>query len=179
MTTVKVGTRKLKSKLGEYIRRVKDGETIIVTERGKTIGQIFPVKPSIEGKLQAVVDAGLAEWIGKKGAARQTCQDESQREASFRPGCFGQGVSIICLDTCPLLKEYILEAYSDDVGTFITSAAGAGTSILTYTAHRNSRRTGTRREYAHHLRQICQIGLGYLPEGLARFFSAINIGASD
>ena len=66
MTILRVGTRELKSKLSEYMRRVKGGETIIVTEHGKTIGQIIPVKPTIEEKLQAVVDSGLAEWNGKK-----------------------------------------------------------------------------------------------------------------
>ena len=66
MTIAKVGTRELKSKLSEYMRRVKAGETIIVTERGKTIGQITPVKPTIQAKLMAMVDAGLAEWNGKK-----------------------------------------------------------------------------------------------------------------
>jgi len=62
----KVGTRELKNKLSEYMRRVKAGETIIVTERGKTIGQIVPVKPTLEERLQAMVDAGLAEWNGQK-----------------------------------------------------------------------------------------------------------------
>ena len=64
MTIAKVGTRELKSKLSEYMRRVKAGETIIVTERGKTIGQITPVKPTIQAKLKAMVDSGLAEWNG-------------------------------------------------------------------------------------------------------------------
>ena len=66
MTIAKVGTRELKSKLSEYLRRVKRGETILVTERGKPIGQIIPVKSTIQEKLQIVVDAGLAEWNGKK-----------------------------------------------------------------------------------------------------------------
>ncbi len=66
MAIAKVGTRELKSKLSEYMRRVKGGETILVTERGKPIGQIIPVKRTIEEKLQSVVDAGLAEWNGKK-----------------------------------------------------------------------------------------------------------------
>ena len=66
MTTTRVGTRELKTKLSEYMRRVKRGETIIVTERGRTIGQIVPVRPTIEEKLQSVVDAGLAEWNGEK-----------------------------------------------------------------------------------------------------------------
>lgn len=62
----RVGTRELKNKLSEYMRRVKAGETIIVTERGKTIGQIVPVKPTLEERLQSMVDAGLAEWSGQK-----------------------------------------------------------------------------------------------------------------
>jgi prevent-host-death family protein len=66
MTIVKVGTRELKTRLSEYMQRVKKGETIIVTERGKSIGQIVPIQPTIDEKIQAVVDAGLADWVGKK-----------------------------------------------------------------------------------------------------------------
>ncbi len=65
MTIVKVGTRELKAKLSEYMQRVKKGETVIVTERGKSIGQIIPIQPTIEEKLQALVDAGMADWNGK------------------------------------------------------------------------------------------------------------------
>jgi prevent-host-death family protein len=67
----KVGTRELKSRLSEYLRRVKAGQTIIVTERGKPIGQIVPIKLSLEGRLQAMVEAGLAEWNGQRLKARQ------------------------------------------------------------------------------------------------------------
>jgi prevent-host-death family protein len=63
---MRVGTRELKSKLSEYLRRVKAGETIIVTERGKTIGQITPVKPTVEKRMKALVESGAAEWNGKK-----------------------------------------------------------------------------------------------------------------
>jgi len=63
---MRVGTRELKAKLSEYLRRVKAGETIIVTERGKTIAQIVPVKPSLEQRLMALVDSGISEWNGKK-----------------------------------------------------------------------------------------------------------------
>jgi prevent-host-death family protein len=63
---MRVGTRELKSKLSEYLRRVKDGETIIVTERGKTIGQIVPVRPTLEKRLKGLVQSGLVEWNGQK-----------------------------------------------------------------------------------------------------------------
>lgn len=66
MSDSKVGTRELKSKLSAYMRRVKNGETIIVTERGRPIGQIIPIGLTIEEKMQASVEAGLADWNGKK-----------------------------------------------------------------------------------------------------------------
>ena len=65
MASLRVGTRELKSKLSEYLRRVKAGETIIVTERGKTIGQIVPVKPTLEKRLKGLVESGLTEWDGR------------------------------------------------------------------------------------------------------------------
>ena len=66
MNEMRVGTRELKSKLSEYMRRVKSGQTIVVTEHGKPIGQIVPVKASLEERMQAMVTAGLAEWNGQK-----------------------------------------------------------------------------------------------------------------
>jgi prevent-host-death family protein len=66
MNEMRVGTRELKNKLSEYMRRVKAGETIIVTEHGKTIGQIVPVKPMLEQRIQAMVASGQMEWNGQK-----------------------------------------------------------------------------------------------------------------
>lgn len=45
MREVTVGTRELKNRLSEYLRRVKAGETITVTERGKPSGKSFPSGP--------------------------------------------------------------------------------------------------------------------------------------
>lgn len=66
MNEIRVGTRELKSKLSEYLRRVKKGETIIVTERGKAVAQFMPASQSVEERIWAMVDAGLADWNGKK-----------------------------------------------------------------------------------------------------------------
>jgi len=54
-----VGVRDLKASLSRYLRRVKGGETIVVTERGVPIAQIVPT--------------GIPEHIGKlwpRGASR-------------------------------------------------------------------------------------------------------------
>ncbi|MBU4225606.1 MAG: type II toxin-antitoxin system prevent-host-death family antitoxin [Chloroflexi bacterium] len=66
MNETRVGTRELKSRLSEYLRRVKAGQTVVVTERGKVIGQIVPVAPTLEERLRALADAGFLEWNGKK-----------------------------------------------------------------------------------------------------------------
>jgi prevent-host-death family protein len=64
MNELRVGTRELKSRLSAYLRKVKSGQTITVTERGVAIGQIVPLKTSLEERLQAMVQSGMAEWNG-------------------------------------------------------------------------------------------------------------------
>lgn len=66
MSEVKVGTRELKNKLSEYLRRVKKGQTIIVTERGNIVAQLIPPRQTIEERIWAMVDARLADWNGEK-----------------------------------------------------------------------------------------------------------------
>lgn len=43
MSEIRVGICKLKSKLSKHLRKVKAGQTILVTEHGKLIGQIVPI----------------------------------------------------------------------------------------------------------------------------------------
>jgi prevent-host-death family protein len=66
MTEMTVGVRELKSRLSEYLRKVKAGRTIVITEHGKTVGRIVPAGQSLEEKLEAMRRAGLIEWSGKK-----------------------------------------------------------------------------------------------------------------
>ena len=40
---------KLKATLSEYIRYVKAGEEVLVTERGKPVARIVPVGPEVRG----------------------------------------------------------------------------------------------------------------------------------
>lgn len=66
MIETKVGIRELKAKLSDYLRRVKAGETIVVTEHGASIGRIIPILPTVADNLQIMVSAGLIEWNGRK-----------------------------------------------------------------------------------------------------------------
>ncbi|MGQ9682206.1 MAG: type II toxin-antitoxin system Phd/YefM family antitoxin [Anaerolineae bacterium] len=55
----RVGVRQLKEHLGEYLARVKAGETLIITERGKPVGRIVTEERSLEERLQPALEAGL------------------------------------------------------------------------------------------------------------------------
>lgn len=61
-----VNIRDLKAHLSKYLRKVKEGHTILITERGKPIGRIIPEREQIEERLARIVEAGLAKWSGKK-----------------------------------------------------------------------------------------------------------------
>jgi prevent-host-death family protein len=68
MSEMLVGIRELKSRLSHYLRQVKSGQTVTITERGKPVGQIIPIAPeqSLEDRLKAMQEAGLLEWNGQK-----------------------------------------------------------------------------------------------------------------
>jgi prevent-host-death family protein len=66
MVELTVGVRELKTQLSKYLRQVKAGRTIVITEHGKAVGRIVPAEQSLDDKLRAMVEAGLAEWNGKR-----------------------------------------------------------------------------------------------------------------
>ena len=52
-----VGIRDLKAKLSEHVQRAADGETIVVTDRGRPVARLVPYDTSS-------VERGIAEgWI--------------------------------------------------------------------------------------------------------------------
>lgn len=48
MHDTQVGIRELNAKLSSYLEKVKSGQTIVVTEHGKPIGQLVPIKPTLQ-----------------------------------------------------------------------------------------------------------------------------------
>ncbi len=57
-----VGIKQLKARLSEYLRLVKAGETVLVTEREEVVAEIRPARrqPAQSGDLEAILDR-LAE----------------------------------------------------------------------------------------------------------------------
>lgn len=61
-----VGVRELKARLSEYLRQVKNGNTVVITEHGRPVGRLTPLGLSAEERMQGMVEAGRAEWNGKR-----------------------------------------------------------------------------------------------------------------
>jgi len=70
MSQLRVGIRELKAQLSNYIRQVKAGATVVITERRKPIGRIVPLSLSLEARLQELTEAGLAACSGRKLSPR-------------------------------------------------------------------------------------------------------------
>lgn len=66
MSQVTVGIRELKAHLSSYVRQVKAGASVVITEYGKPVGRIVPIGPSLETRLQELREAGLAAWSGRR-----------------------------------------------------------------------------------------------------------------
>lgn len=66
MNERRVGVRQLRERLSAYLRQVKAGETITVTEHGRPVGRLVPAACPLDERLAAMVEAGLAEWSGER-----------------------------------------------------------------------------------------------------------------
>lgn len=68
-----VGVRELKGQLSRYLKLVKKGERIAITERGKLIAIVSaPAKSVAEQHVESMLREGIASWDGGKpaGASR-------------------------------------------------------------------------------------------------------------
>ena len=61
-----VSIRELKSRLSHYLRLTREGESVVITDRGVPIGRIVPIGQDLAQKIEAMRAAGLIEWNGRK-----------------------------------------------------------------------------------------------------------------
>lgn len=59
-STSSVGIRELKNDLSRYIDRVRNGEDVIVTDRGRPVARLSPLGRSAD-RLAELVDAGIVQ----------------------------------------------------------------------------------------------------------------------
>jgi prevent-host-death family protein len=68
-----VGVRELKTRLGRYLRQVRQGRTIVVTDRGEPVAEIRPVDLGSEGseaEIDRLVALGRVTRTSKRPLAR-------------------------------------------------------------------------------------------------------------
>lgn len=53
-----VGARELKARLGTYLRTVRSGETLVVTDRGEPVAELRPLKEPLDRKLERLRATG-------------------------------------------------------------------------------------------------------------------------
>jgi prevent-host-death family protein len=66
MAEIRIGIRDLKPRLSQYLKYVKAGRIITITDRGKAIGRIVPNQQPLEDKLQTLLLSGRAAWNGER-----------------------------------------------------------------------------------------------------------------
>lgn len=59
-----VGIREMKRSLSHYLRKVKMGKSITITDRGVPVARLTPVNNNIPQGVLKMVDEGLAAWQG-------------------------------------------------------------------------------------------------------------------
>ena len=72
---VLVGTRELKTRLGGYLRQVRAGQRLVITDRGEPVAELRPLE-------RAPSEAAALERLRALGAVTRL---ESRPLASFRP----------------------------------------------------------------------------------------------
>lgn len=52
------GVRDVKNHLSAYLARVRDGEEIVITDRGRPVARLTSVEPEVD-RLQALIEQGV------------------------------------------------------------------------------------------------------------------------
>ena len=81
-----VGSRELKTRLGAYLKRVRSGETIVVTDRGEPVAELRPIAVTEDATEQAL-QRMAAEGLITRGKGRGSL-------TPFRPIKLPPGVSL-------------------------------------------------------------------------------------
>lgn len=81
---MQAGIRQVKNRFSEYLRRVKQGETLVITERNVPVAKLVPVWEKIH-PLFALAGEGAASWRGGKpcGLAAPPAVDGSSSIAAL------------------------------------------------------------------------------------------------
>lgn len=60
-----VGVRELKAHLSSYVQAAKTGAVVVITERGRPVARLAPMRAPVEQRLEELVEAGILDWSGQ------------------------------------------------------------------------------------------------------------------
>jgi len=63
---MKAGIREVKNRFSEYLRRVKRGEILVITERNTPVAKLVPIRGDEQVSAVTLVEQGMASWRGGK-----------------------------------------------------------------------------------------------------------------
>ena len=61
-----VGIRELKAHLSGLVREVKEGATLVITDRGEAVARLVPMAAEKEDKFKRLLDTGMVSWSGER-----------------------------------------------------------------------------------------------------------------
>jgi len=59
-----VGVRELKASLSAYLRRVSEGDSVVVTDHGRPVARLVP--PDVPERLSQLIREGRLNWTGRR-----------------------------------------------------------------------------------------------------------------
>jgi prevent-host-death family protein len=65
----KVGIQDLQKHLSSHINELKQGDTLVITKRGRPVARVVPVKlpdVPVDEKILLLIAAGLVSWNGRR-----------------------------------------------------------------------------------------------------------------
>ncbi|GAB4273171.1 MAG: type II toxin-antitoxin system prevent-host-death family antitoxin [Deferrisomatales bacterium] len=65
-----VGIRELKARLSAYVKKAREGETIVITDRGAPVAELRPISRE-RAAAEGLVAEGQAAWQGGKPSGFQ------------------------------------------------------------------------------------------------------------
>ncbi|MCB0258081.1 MAG: type II toxin-antitoxin system prevent-host-death family antitoxin, partial [Anaerolineae bacterium] len=66
MTETITGIRDFKARLSSYVKQVKAGNEVVITERGQPVARLVPINATAEERIEELMAAGLLDWNGEK-----------------------------------------------------------------------------------------------------------------
>jgi prevent-host-death family protein len=66
MSERRIGIREFKSKLSQFLREVRTGSIIIITDHGRRVARLVPESDSLEERIDALRTAGSIQWSGRR-----------------------------------------------------------------------------------------------------------------